>query len=139
MKANRLARLLLLLFVNAAIAQLPGQQSEADRKLFEHIKAAAEKGDPMGQIRLGCAYYLGEDGASKDYAKAVFWFRKAANNHGNVAVQVDAQLHLGQCYSIGAGVAEDYTEAANGIVGPQNREKLTPNIALDNVISAVPA
>ena len=43
MKANRL-RWFLLLLVVGAVFQLPAQQTEADRKRFEEIKAPAQKG-----------------------------------------------------------------------------------------------
>ena len=43
---------------------------------------------------------------SKDYAEAVRWFRKAANQ-GNA----DAQDNLGWLYEHGRGVAQDYAEA----------------------------
>ena len=42
----------------------------------------------------------------QDYAEAVKWYRKAANQ-GDAA----AQLNLGNCYYKGQGVRQDYAEA----------------------------
>ena len=47
---------------------------------------------------------------AKNYAEAVKWFRKAAEQ-GNA----DAQYNLGACYYNGQGVTKDYTEAVKWI------------------------
>src|SRR6266581_2890458 len=89
---------------NAAACQ--AQQTEADAKLVETIRAAAEKGDPGEQYALGEIYFFSEGGVTQDYAKAVYWFRKAAEQgHGK------AQSWLGVCYEHGDGVAKDIAEA----------------------------
>jgi uncharacterized protein len=54
---------------------------------------------------LGCAYELGE-GVEKDYAEAVRWYRKAAEQ-GNAF----AQQSLGKLYEAGEGVEQDSAEA----------------------------
>lgn len=41
------------------------------------IRNAAEKGDASAQNKLGNTYYYGE-GVAQDYAQAVYWFQKAA-------------------------------------------------------------
>jgi len=51
---------------------------------------------------LGVAFDFGKFGVGKDYAEAVKWFRKAAEQN-NAA----AQDNLGQCYTAGEGVAQD--------------------------------
>lgn len=43
----------------------------------------------------------------KDYAEAVKWSHKAANQG-----DVDAQFRLGMCYNAGEGVTKDLVEAA---------------------------
>ncbi len=106
MKANRLAWTFLLLLLSAAAFQLPAEQNEADRKLFEEIKTKAEKSDAQSQSALGRAYFFGNLGMAKDDLEAVKWFRKAAEqNHA------PSQFTLGFCYDFGRGVAEDEVEA----------------------------
>lgn len=56
------------------------------------------------QYELGNRYFYGID--EQDYAEAVKWYRKAAEQ-GNV----DAMNSLGVCYYEGYGVAQDYAEA----------------------------
>ena len=51
-------------------------------------------------------YYYGRNGKTKDYAEAVKWFRKSAEQ-GNV----DAQYNLGRMYNNGEGVKQDCFEA----------------------------
>jgi len=105
MKANRFVFTLLLL-VNAAVFQLPAQQSEADRKLLADIRAKAEKGDVQSQFELGAALHFGNLGVAKEDVEAVKWYRKAAEqNHAG------AQYNLGVCYYKGDGVAKDDVEA----------------------------
>ena len=66
-------------------------------------RKAAEYAPAM--FRLGFLYKKGE-GVAKDAAKAVEWFRKAADKG-----YTDAQFHLGVMYEEGTGVAQDYKEA----------------------------
>ncbi len=58
-------------------------------------------GDASAQNSLGDKYYN-----SKDYSRAVYWYRKAAEQ-GNAY----AQFNLGYCYQYGNGVTKDYAEA----------------------------
>jgi TPR repeat protein len=58
------------------------------------------------QYNLGKRYFYGE-GVTKDYAKAVEWWTKAAEQ-GNA----DAQYSLGDCYFNGYGVRKDNDKAA---------------------------
>ena len=50
--------------------------------------------------------YANGEGASKDYAKAVYWYRKAAKQG-----DTDAQLNLGLKYAKGEGVPENKVKA----------------------------
>ena len=104
MKANRLIFALLLL-LSAAVFQLPAQQTEADRKLLDEIKAKAEKGDAKAQCALGEMLYKGE-GVKQDYAEAAKWFRKAAEQS-----EARAMTHLGLLYVSGNGVDKDAIQA----------------------------
>src|SRR6266568_4988506 len=82
------------------------QQTEADTQFVETIKAAAERGDPRQQCLLGLIYSLSKRSGAQDYAKAVYWFRKAAEQG-----LAEAQYRLGFFYSWGEGVAKDAAEA----------------------------
>jgi hypothetical protein len=73
---------------------------------FEKTKVLAEQGDAKAQALLGARYDEGE-GAAKDKAKAVKWYRKAAKQ--GIA---GAQVNLGVMYLKGEGVAQNSTEAA---------------------------
>jgi TPR repeat protein len=56
-------------------------------------------------FQTGEKYYFGQ-GVPQDYAEAVRWYRKAAEqNHA------EAQYALGYCYENGEGVEQDYVEA----------------------------
>ena len=50
--------------------------------------------------------YLNGNGVSQDYAAAVTWFRKAADQ-GNA----EGQAELGLMYAFGLGVPQDYVQA----------------------------
>ena len=65
----------------------------------------AEAGNAEAQLNLGVCYSNG-DGVDQDYAKAVYWFTKAAE-HGYAI----AQLNLGVCYGNGYGVSQDHAKA----------------------------
>jgi TPR repeat protein len=67
--------------------------------------AEAEAGDPVAQLNLGFDYYYGR-GVTQDYAIAVSWFRKAANQGDK-----GAQTSLGIMYVKGSGVKQNYTTA----------------------------
>ena len=74
------------------------------------IKALLERAsndDAKAQCELGDCCYFGRS-VARDYARAVRWYRKAAEQ-GNA----EAQQRLGFCYYYGDGVAKDYEEAAN--------------------------
>jgi TPR repeat protein len=104
MKANRLI-FTLLLASSMAVVQLAAQQTNADQKPIEEVKAKAEAGDAESQVELGRRYDKGE-GVAKNQVEAVKWYRKAAEQ--NFAW---AQYNLGGCYLRGQGVADDLVEA----------------------------
>lgn len=58
-----------------AEAQSPGISQE---QAVEGYRKAAERGDAQAQFRLGMEYHLAER-VPQDYAKAAWWWRKAAN------------------------------------------------------------
>jgi|SRR5262245_110492 len=104
MKAGRLI-FTLLLASSVAVVQLAAQQTNADQKLIEEVKAKAEAGDAESQVELGRRYDQGE-GVAKDQVEAVKWYRKAAEQN-----YARAQNNLGVCYDRGEGVPKDHVEA----------------------------
>ena len=104
MKASRLI-FTLLLASSVAVVQLAAQQTKADQKPIEEVKAKAEAGDAESEVELGRRYDKGE-GVAKDQVEAVKWYRKAAEQN-----YAEAQYSLGVCYEHGEGVAKDEAEA----------------------------
>jgi len=82
----------ILLVSSVAVVQLAAQQTKADQKPIEEVKAKAEAGDADSQVELGLRYLDGKD-VPKNQVEAVKWYRKAAEQ--NYAV---AQNNLGNCY-----------------------------------------
>ena len=108
MKASRLI-FTLLLASSVAVVQLAAQQTKADQKPIEEVKAKAEAGDAESEVEFGRRYDKGE-GVVKDHAEAAKWYRKAAEQ--NYAA---AQYNLGVCYLHGEGVVKDQVEAVKWI------------------------
>ena len=103
MKASRLI-FTLLLASSVAVFQLAAQQTKADQKPIEEVKAKAEAGDAESEMELGRRYDKGE-GVVKDHAEAAKWYRKAAEQN-----YVDAQFNLGMCYEEADAGTEDWAE-----------------------------
>ena len=59
----------------------------------------------VAEYNTGLSYYYGQ-GVEKDFAEAVKWFRKAAEQN-----YAPAQGMLGSCYHSGQGVSKNYAEA----------------------------
>ncbi len=100
MKASRLI-FTLLVASSVAVVQLAAQQTKADQKPIEEVKAKAEARDADSQVELGLRYDKGE-GVAQDHAEAVKWYRKAAEQN-----YAEAQYNLGVGYYKGEGVAKD--------------------------------
>ena len=62
-------------------------------KMFEGIKAKAEKGDARSQVVLGLLYSIGQ-GVPQDIDQAVSWYRKSAETGDSYA-----QYCLGDYYA----------------------------------------
>ena len=103
MKASRFI-FTLLLASSVAVVQLAAQQTKADQKPIEEVKAKAETGDAKSQVELGRRYDKGA-GVAKDHAEAAKWYRKAAEQN-----YVDAQFNLGMCYEEADAGTEDWAE-----------------------------
>ena len=66
----------------------------------------AESGDAYAMVAVGSFYYTGRCGAEQDYAKALYWYTKAAER-GNVT----AISNLGYCYYYGRSIPVDMKKA----------------------------
>jgi hypothetical protein len=88
-----------------------------EEEAFSWRLKAAEKGVSGAQSDLGYNYEIG-DGVKQDYARAVYWYRKAANGP-DVSTFMSlkgegkhfAQYRLGDAYEKGHGVPRDYARA----------------------------
>lgn len=95
----------------AAVAQGANRQDKAAGEEFWGLQSfggapvlhqAKTREDPAAQVKLGYQYYN-----QRDYAQAVAWFRKAAEQ-GNA----EAQYSMGVLYADGKGVSRDHYQAA---------------------------
>ena len=69
------------------------------------LRELADAGDAEAQVDLGVRYEYGR-GVVKDYAVAVYWFRRAAEQG-----YAPGQVSLGYMYATGLGVVRDDAEA----------------------------
>ena len=84
---------------------LPGSSCVETRKHCNSCELLATEGDAAAQYNLGLIYENGP-GVPQDYAEAVRWYRKAADQG-----LANAQYNLGYIYAGGQGVPQDYAEA----------------------------
>jgi uncharacterized protein len=70
----------------------------------------ARNGDPEAQYDLGLAYESGS-GVPKDYAKALDWYRRAADQGSRSGLRAVALMH-----DMGLGVKQDYGTAVQGYI-----------------------
>jgi len=93
--------------VKGQLDKLANTSTEAanEKAEFERIRILAEQGDVEAQLELGNLYREG-NGVSKDFKKAVEWYRKSAGQGYDVA-----QNALGFRYFSGTGVPKDIPEA----------------------------
>ncbi len=88
--------------LSAANAAAPSAQPEA---AFRQLVEGAQAGDPASQFGLAVAYERGK-GVGADLAKAVEWYRKAADGGDDRAWFLLAELH-----HLGTGVPKDEEKA----------------------------
>ena len=77
---------------------------------MEYINKAANQGQVNAMTTLGWNYFTGEDGVKKDFDKAIYWTKKAADlgTHGIPT------YNLGLFYFQGlAGLSQDLNQAEN--------------------------
>ena len=58
------------------MVQLVAQETNADRRPIEEVKAKAEAGDAASEAELGLRYKHGED-VAKDHVEAVKWYSQS--------------------------------------------------------------
>ena len=80
-------------------------------QVWAKFYAAANHGDPRAETRVGFFYYKGDpfyrgDGFPQDYAKAMKWWRKAADQG-----YAEAQFDVGHMYWFGEGVSKDLVQS----------------------------
>lgn len=86
-------------------------------KGLQRIRKAAEEGNADAECRLGLCYYFGH-GVAQDYTNAVIWFRKAAEEQGNVK----AQFNLGFVTSGAMALSRITKRRSNGIAKPLTKD-----------------
>lgn len=81
--------------------------AKKDSKIQQLIKKA-ELGDADAQVNLGQQYETGNNILSQDYAEAMKWYLKAANQGNKFA-----QSSLGDMYYYGRGISKDPQQAVD--------------------------
>jgi len=94
-----------VILLSACLSALADETTMSKRELAKTQLLAEWVGTPEEQYKLGNAYYRG-DGVTKDYAKAVEWFRKAADQG-----MPESQYMMGLIYDRGEGLPQDFVEA----------------------------
>ncbi|WP_226857487.1 tetratricopeptide repeat protein [Acidithiobacillus concretivorus] len=91
---------------NTQTAQTPARKPASTITVAQHIPAPKiQPLNPSAENQRGYAYYSGQ-GQPQNYAKAVYWFRKAALQ-GNAS----AENNLGVAYNHGQGVPKNLAKA----------------------------
>jgi hypothetical protein len=114
---NKQVKTATLLVVALAIIPVMAQAATHYWPLYKEARAgntqaarqviqAARAGHRPEQYYAGLLYYHGWGGVSQNYAKAVYWFRKAAKQGS-----VGAEDNMGLLYARGQGVPQSFTKA----------------------------
>lgn len=80
------------------------------QEAFEWFKRSAEHGYVDAEAELGQRYEFGE-GIEQNYARAAYWFQKAAEHVPNLGGAGQGRNSLGSLYLDGLGVPKDYVQA----------------------------
>jgi TPR repeat protein len=110
-----------LLLLLSVLAFASGAANWAEQEYL----ATAQKEDSEAQYNLGVCYKRG-NGVTKDYEKAVYWFRKSAAS-GNAK----AQWELGYAYATGRGVPQDFEQSVLEVNRRRNRKSLLQTLIRD--------
>ncbi|MGN6837925.1 tetratricopeptide repeat protein, partial [Neisseria sp. P0022.S010] len=99
---NKLLKKMMVALLSLGLVQAVWADNVPD---FKETFQVAKQGNAKAQYNLGGMYDNGQ-GVRKDYAQAVQWYRKAAEQ-----VFAKAQYNLGVMYEKGQSVRKDYVEA----------------------------
>lgn len=77
---------------------------------FETTLKLAQQGNAIAQNHLGDLYQIGEE-VKKDYTKAIYWYRKAAEQGLDSAQYNLGTMYEGDYFYGGYGVEKDYVKA----------------------------
>ena len=91
-----------LLLGVALAGALPAVAQEGRPATLAELRQRAEAGHGWSQLYLGAAYHNGANGAPRDVARAVHWYKAAAEQGIPFA-----QYNLGVMYGEGSGVERD--------------------------------
>jgi len=106
-KVDALKSAMLAILIAGAPAFADDAQHVPTRNELARMQADADGGNTPSQVYLGWVYETGF-GVTQDYATAVTWYTKAAEQG-----DAQAQNNLGRMYSTGEGVAKDYGKAVD--------------------------
>lgn len=106
MKTRTLISRLMASLLILACLSMQAQSAMASGTGTDDLMVLAEKGSSMAQRTLGERFAMGTEGVTKDMNQAVFWWQKAANKGDAVA-----QYYLGQVYSQGVAVPQDWVQS----------------------------
>lgn len=90
-KIMRTMKRLMTIMLLLCCVMMAGAQTEEGKQRL----AKAQAGDAEAQESIGCYYYYGWEGFSKNSAEACKWYRKAAEN-GNADAQRNMYLNRGE-------------------------------------------
>lgn len=94
-----------MICLSASVTAVAAEATMSAHELAETQLLAEWVGSPQDQFKLGNVYYRG-DGVAKDYAEAVKWYRKAAEQG-----LPESQNMMGVIYERGDGVPQNAVEA----------------------------
>ena len=111
-------------------------------KAFQILHTFAEQGNAEAQLGVALSYRDGV-GVPRDYAQAVVWFLKVANQ-GDDKWDIVAQSDLGEMYRDGLGVPQDYVRAhmwfnlaaSHGVLGHKDRDELAAKMTPAQIAEA---
>lgn len=99
-------RMLRIIALGLAVCLAPPVVAQAPQDAAKTLRPLAEQGQAKAQNLLGTCYQSGIGGVSRDYAEALTWFRKAAEQGYG-----DALGNMAYMYGGGFGVPKNYVLA----------------------------
>jgi TPR repeat protein len=87
--------------------ELGEHDAEIVKRAIDYLRSSAMSGyfHGIAATELGELYFAGKH-VPQDFAKAVMWYRNAAQNQNPIGY-----YHLGKCFSRGYGIKQDYAKA----------------------------